>query len=159
MEQRKTYIRFISILLITLWVYTAANKLMDVGLFRSQLARQPFSPAFAPLLTWFLPIIELAAAYLLMFTKTRTAGMLLSFLLMTVFSIYVALAVTGFWENIPCSCGGVLNRLGWKDHLWFNLFFTALAGIGIYLSRKSHRKDSLKQVAFSGEPVKRRNNN
>jgi len=159
MAKKETYniqliaIQLISILLITLWVYTAVNKAMDIGLFKTQLAKQPFPSPWAPILVWFLPIIELLTASLLMFTKTKKAGMLLSFLLMLVFTIYVALAVIGYWENIPCSCGGVLNQLGWKDHLWFNLFFTALAGTGVYLSRQSHRKDGLKQAALSGGPA------
>jgi hypothetical protein len=101
-----------------------------------------------------LPSIELIAAGLLMFSKTRKMGMLLSFSLMAIFTIYVAMAVIGYWENIPCSCGGVLNQLGWKDHLWFNLFFTFLAAAGIYLLRSQHRKDDLKQVAFSGKSAK-----
>jgi len=160
MAKKETYniqlfsIQLISILLITLWVYTALSKSMDIGLFKSQLTRQPFPSSWAPMLVWFLPIIELLTASLLMFTKTRKAGMLLSFLLMLVFTGYVALAVIGYWENIPCSCGGVLNQLGWKDHLWFNLFFTALAGTGVYLSRSLQRKEGLKQADLSGQPAK-----
>jgi len=160
MAKKETYniqlisIQLISILLITLWVYTALNKAMDIDLFRSQLIKQPIPQELANILVWFLPIIELLTASLLMFTKTRKAGMLLSFLLMLVFTGYVALAVIGYWENIPCSCGGVLNQLGWKDHLWFNLFFTALAGTGVYLLRHLHRKGGLQQIALSGEPAK-----
>jgi len=160
MAKRETYniqlisIQLISILLITLWVYTALNKAMDIGLFRAQLARQPIPQELANILVWFLPTIELLTASLLMFSKTKKAGMLLSFLLMLVFTIYVALAVIGYWENIPCSCGGVLNQLGWKDHLWFNLFFTALSGTGVYLLRQLHRKRDLQQIALSGQPAK-----
>jgi len=160
MAKRETYniqlisIQLISILLITLWVYTALNKAMDIGLFRAQLARQPIPQELANILVWLLPAIELLAASLLMFTKTRKAGMFFSFLLMLVFTGYVALAVIGYWENIPCSCGGVLNQLEWKDHLWFNLFFTALAGTGVYLLRQLHRKDGLQQAALSGQPAK-----
>jgi len=160
MAKKETYniqlisIQLISILLITLWVYTALNKAMDINLFRSQLIMQPFPSGLAGILIWFLPAIELLVASLLMFSKTKKAGMLLSFLLMLVFTSYVALAVIGYWENIPCSCGGVLNQLGWKDHLWFNLFFTALSATGIYLLRQSHRKEGLQQAALSGGPAK-----
>jgi len=150
MGKKETYIQLISILLIALWVYTAASKLMEVELFRFQLTQQPIFKSWIPVLVRALPIIELITAGLLMFAKTRPAGMRLTFLLIAVFTGYVALAVVGFWENIPCSCGGVLNQLGWRDHLWFNLFFTALAAAGVYLSRSIHRKDGLKQVAFSG---------
>lgn len=125
-----------------------------MALFRSQLSRQPLPSSWVPILIWFLPSIELITAGLLMFSKTRKMSMLLSLSLMVIFTVYVAMAVIGYWENIPCSCGGVLNQLGWKDHLWFNLFFTFLAAAGIYLLRSQHRKDDLKQVAFSGKPAK-----
>ena len=147
-------IQIICLLLITLWIYTALSKLMDVTLFKAQLSRQTLISEYAALFVWFLPALEIAAALLLMFTITRKLGMLLSFSLMSLFTIYVGLAVFGYLENVPCSCGGFLNRLGWRDHLWFNLFFTFLAAAGIYLLRSKNRKDNLKQVAFSGKTAK-----
>src|SRR5690606_2794845 len=139
----------ICLLLITLWIYTSINKLMEYEQSQSQLAAQAMIGEYAGLLVWLLPALEILAAVLLVVRLTRKAGMLLSFLLMLLFTGYVGLVVAGLWENIPCSCGGVLNQLGWKEHLVFNLFFTLLAGMGIYLM-KSQRKDGLKQAAFSG---------
>lgn len=148
----------LSTLLIILWVYTAISKLSDMTVFESQLNRQPgFVSAFAPLLIWLLPIVELLAAGLLMFNNTRKRGLLLSFFLMLAFTGYVALAVIGYWEDIPCSCGGVLNRLGWKDHLWFNLFFLMIAALGLaaerHSTRSKHQGGSLKQAATAGGPA------
>lgn len=149
MKTKKKVLDVICLLLITLWIYTSINKLMEYEQSQSQLAAQAMIGEYAGLLVWLLPALEILAAVLLVVRLTRKAGMLLSFLLMLLFTGYVGLVVAGLWENIPCSCGGVLNQLGWKEHLVFNLFFTLLAGMGIYLM-KSQRKDGLKQAAFSG---------
>ena len=153
MKPKEFFIQLISILIITLWIYTAINKLMNIDLFKSQLSRQALIGEFAGIMIWLLPTIELLAAILLFFQRSRKAGMLLSFSLMAIFTGYIALAVVGYWENIPCSCGGVLNQLGWKDHLWFNLFFLVISGTGLYLSRTKHQWGSLKQTAPAGEPA------
>lgn len=34
-------------------------------------------------------------------------------------------------HNIPCSCGGILESLGWREHLYFNLAFIALAVLAL----------------------------
>ena len=153
MKARTAPIQIITLLLMTLWIYTAISKGMDMQVFRGQLLRQPIARGIVDVLVWLLPSTELAAAIFLMFVRTRWAGMLLSFCLMLLFTAYVGLAVAGYWGDIPCSCGGVLNRLGWEEHLWFNLFFTALAGAGIYLL-KQQRKDGLQQATLPGEPAK-----
>jgi len=44
-----------------------------------------------------------------------------------------------FAPKLPCSCGGVIQKMTWGQHVIFNLFFTLLALVGIWLARK--RKD------------------
>lgn len=41
-----------------------------------------------------------------------------------------------FSKRLPCSCGGVIALLSWKQHIAFNLFFLSLAVIGIYLEQQ-----------------------
>jgi len=153
MKRKGPYLQLISALLMVLWVYTALSKWVDIGMFKSQLHQQPLPDWSTGLLVWLLPAAELTAAGLLMFERTRSAGLLLSFSLLLLFTGYVAMAVLGYWKNVPCSCGGVLNTLGWKEHLWFNLFFTAIAAVGVQLS-KLHRKGNLQQDSLAGEPAK-----
>lgn len=158
MERRNIAISLICTLLIILWVYTALSKLSDIEVFSIQLSRQPEPiSTTAPILIWLLPLVELATAAMLMFNPTRKAGLLLSFFLMLAFTVYVALAVIGYWKDIPCSCGGVLNQLGWRNHLWFNLFFLIIAALGIAAERHSTRSKlqggNLQQAAPAGEPA------
>jgi membrane protein implicated in regulation of membrane protease activity len=123
-------------LLIVLWVYAATSKLTDVNVFTEQLKRQPIPESAVGILIWILPAGELIIALLLSSIKTRTYGLLLSLILMTVFTLYVGLALSGAYGSIPCSCGGIFFFLQWKGHLVFNTVVTLAAFIGWKLSRK-----------------------
>lgn len=137
MKTRTSLIDIICILLITLWVYTSMSKLMDFAMFKVQLSRQAIISDYAGIFVWFLPLMELVAALLLMFSITRRIGLLLSFSLMAVFTAYIGMVAFGVIEKASCSCGGVLSQMGFKEHFWFNLFFLMLAGLGIYLNSKN----------------------
>ena len=80
------------------------------------------------------PLIALA----LVFEKTRTAALYASLVLMLAFTVYAVLILLHFFTYVPCSCGGVIKRLTWKQHLVFNLFFDGLAVAGILLRKKAH---------------------
>jgi len=120
-------------LLILLFVYAALSKLLELERFRGQLYNQSFSHALADLLLFALPISELVTCGLLMLPLTRWYGLLSAAALMTVFTLYIALVLLGFWSRVPCSCGGVLAHLSWTQHLWFNLFFLGLSMAGLWL--------------------------
>jgi|SRR5690606_6474964 len=154
-EKTLWVIRFFLIILL---VYTSVSKLSNIELFEAQLSRQPdpigaLSAPFA----WLLPLTELNIACILMCNGIIREGLILAFVLMLAFTGYVALAVIGYWEDIPCSCGGVLSQLGWRDHLWFNLFFLVIAALGIaaerHLRRSKHQGGNLQQAAPAGGPA------
>jgi hypothetical protein len=42
------------------------------------------------------------------------------------FTFYIVI-ILNFSSFIPCSCGGILEKLGWREHLIFNIFFLFLA--------------------------------
>lgn len=121
-------------LLVLLWVYTAGSKLAGVAEFKRQLASQTLGKTAASFLLWFIPSSELLAALLLLFSKTRFAGLMLSAVLMLLFTGYIGLVLLGYYNRTPCSCGGVLKEMGWQIHFWFNLYFLAISGFGIWLS-------------------------
>jgi len=118
-------------LLILLFIYAALSKLLNLELFRGQLYNQSFSHDLADLLLWGLPLSELLTCGLLLFPLSRRLGLLLSLVLMTVFTLYIILVLLGYWERVPCSCGGILEHLNWTQHLYFNLFFLLLAMAGL----------------------------
>lgn len=116
-----------SFLLALLFIYAAASKLLDFGLFRGQLLNQDLPAGLARVLAYLLPALELLAVLLLAFRRTLLAGLLLSFLLLFFFTGYTGLVLFGYWDRVPCSCGGILNHMSWKAHFFFNLCFLALS--------------------------------
>ncbi|PSL03085.1 MauE/DoxX family redox-associated membrane protein [Cecembia rubra] len=130
---RSLLLEVIPYVLAFLFLYTGFSKLMDpVGTYQG-LSNQVLPTLLAELLFYSLPPIELTIAVLLLKDRTIKIGLASFSILMTVFSAYIILVLTGVFGRVPCSCGGVLNSLGWWEHLWFNLFFLGLAGIGLKL--------------------------
>ncbi|GGH03055.1 MauE/DoxX family redox-associated membrane protein [Pedobacter zeae] len=131
------------LLLIVLWGSTAASKLGDLNEFKTELAKQVFSEKFAAWLLIAVPSAELIAATLLAFSKTRLYGLIVSLVLIGTFTLYIALILAGYFNRVPCSCGGVLKWLGWKTHLIINLVFTAITitTLSIHLKREVRDKE------------------
>ena len=130
---RKTiFVDIISILLIILFIYAATSKLLDHQKFQVQLGQSPILTEFAGVIVWMIPLLEILVAFLLAIQRWRVIGLYASFSLMTMFSAYIV-AITRFSEYIPCSCGGILDRLSWNDHLLFNFIFTILSVVGILI--------------------------
>ena len=128
-------IEFSCMLFILLFVYAAVSKLLDFETFETQLWQLPLLSAYAGTVSVGIIVIELLASSLLIFQKTRLIGLYLSFFLMMIFTTYI-IVILNFSPYIPCSCGGVLEALGWKEHLIFNSFFIGVAFIGILIERK-----------------------
>ena len=125
-------LNLIAAIFIFLFTYTALSKLIEHDLFRNTLNKSPLIGPYAGIVSIALPITELIVAGLLFFPKTKLAGLFSSLLLMLLFTGYLSYMIL-FTKDLPCSCGGVLQQLSWQQHLWFNIFFTVLAGLGIYL--------------------------
>lgn len=130
---RQTALTIITALLIILFSYTSVSKLITLQVFNSQLAMQPFPAWSIWPLTLLIPVSELAATALLLIKSTRLCGLYASATLMAGFTAYMGLVVAGFFSKTPCSCGGVLQQMGFEAHLLFNLFFLTIALIGIYI--------------------------
>lgn len=130
---RQTALTIITALLIILFSYTSVSKLITLQVFNSQLAMQPFPAWSIWPLTLLIPVSELAATALLLIKSTRLCGLYASATLMAGFTAYMGLVVAGFFSKTPCSCGGVLQQMGFEAHLLFNLFFLTISLIGIYI--------------------------
>ncbi len=125
----------ICFLLIVLFAYTGLIKLNSHQAFYFQLKRFPWLSATPGLWAWFVPVTELSTVLLLCFTSLRLYGLYAATALLTVFTLFLIIMVW-FNKSLPCSCGGVIGRLSWKQHIVFNAFFLLLAVAGIYLHKK-----------------------
>jgi len=133
------FLKFSTSVLVFLWVYAAVSKLNSFQLFKIQMFRQAIPHSVAIFIIWTLPAAELLVAGLLLFDKTRDAGFKISAGLLGIFTIYIILILLNVFGRIPCSCGGVIQALGWKLHLVFNLFFLLLSCFGIYIGNGERR--------------------
>lgn len=122
-------------LLIILWSYAAVTKLSNMEKSRMEMLNQVFPPWMAEVLVWLVPLTELLLAILLLFRGTRPKALFGSLLLLVAFTGYVGLVMTGIFGRVPCSCGGILRTMPYWAHLIFNLCYTGIAALGLYLHR------------------------
>ncbi len=131
---------------ILLFLYAAVSKLLDFETFTVQLAQSPLLSAYAGVISWAVPGIEILIACLLIFERFRILALYASFTLMVMFTAYIFI-ILNFSDFIPCSCGGVLEKLSWTQHLIFNLFFIILAGVAVFFAGRYRQKKTLLLLA------------
>jgi len=119
-------------LYVLLFVYAAVSKLLDFENFQVQLGQSPLLGAFAGYLAWGIPAIELIIAAVLSWSRFRKGGLLCAFGLMVMFSIYIHL-ILNYSSYVPCSCGGILEKMNWTEHFYFNIGFCLLALLALSL--------------------------
>lgn len=130
--KRKIILEVICFLFVLLFLYAAFTKLLDYQKFTVQVGQSPLLTGFGGTIPWLVISIEILVAGLLMFPRTRLVALFASFSLMTMFTAYIV-AILNFSPYVPCSCGGVLEKLGWTEHLIFNGVFVVLAVAGVFL--------------------------
>src|SRR5699024_7532268 len=135
---RNSIVQIVCYLLALLFIYTGVSKLLDIGIFQSQIAQSAMLAPYASILAWLVPTVELLLAGLLLISNTRVLGLLGSAVLMVGLPSYVHL----IWRDRPsrhCSCGGVLDAMDWEANLYFRLGFTLLATWAWYLESGSKK--------------------
>lgn len=126
----------ISYLFIFLFCYTGVSKLIQYKKFVIEVGLSPLLPAFAKETVFLIPVIEILTALLLLFRRTRQVGIYLSIALMLLFTLYV-LGVLTLAPEVPCSCGGVIESMGWSGHLAFNVTLLLVSVCGLFISRST----------------------
>lgn len=125
----------IRFLFILLFVYAATSKLLIYEQFTMQLGKSPFIGNYANILAWVIPLVEYSIVGLFLFPRYFRAAFYASFCTLILFTLYIIL-VLNFSASIPCSCGGIISKLGWTEHLVFNLLFIVLSLTGILFMKK-----------------------
>lgn len=128
-------------LLVVLFLYASISKWMDFPKFKDQMHNQPFPLWLSDFFIWSVPFVEalIAAVIVSPFIadgKHRDIALRAALALMSLFTIYTALVLFHAFKRVPCSCGGVIDKLTWKQHLIFNLFFVSVAALALRLRRK-----------------------
>ena len=145
-KTKKVALEIICFLFILLFTYAAVTKLIDYQKFTVQIGQSPLLTDFAGVLAWAVPGVELLIAGMLAITRLRMVGLYAAFSLMVMFTAYI-IAILQFSDSIPCSCGGVLEAMGWTEHLIFNIGFVLLGFTGIVLHSPEGRSNKTPAMA------------
>lgn len=135
MKNKNRIIDVCAFFLVLLFVYTATSKLFGFNLFRYQLNLYPWIRKIAGPVAWGLPAAELGIAILLISLKGRLIGFYASLGLLILFTLYLIVMLSSR-QHLPCSCGGVIQQLTWRQHVIFNLCCVGIAALGTLYQRK-----------------------
>lgn len=134
-----------------LFTYAAVSKGLDFENFQVQLAQSPLLSAYAGQVSYGVIALELLITAMLLIPKTQKTGLYAAFALMVAFTAYIYL-ILNYSDFVPCSCGGILEKMGWTQHLIFNSICVMLAGTAVVLRQKNNmpmvRKSILHTTAW-----------
>lgn len=133
--KQKIALEIISFLFILLFLYAAFSKLLDYQKFSAQIGQSPLLTGFGNTIPWLVICGEIVVSFLLALPRFRLVAFFLAFCLMVMFTTYI-IAILNFSNYVPCSCGGVLEKLGWREHVVFNSVFVLLSLTGILFQSK-----------------------
>lgn len=131
-KSKETISFVITLLCLSMFLYTGCCKIMDHARFMKGLSRVEWIGPYAFYISWIVPMAEIVAAILMIIPKTQKVGLYAFLGLMIYFTIYI-LSVLIWADKLPCHCGGVIEALTWAQHVWFNLVFIALAFVALWL--------------------------
>ena len=117
--------------------------MLDREIFLSSMQKSRLLRSIAYPLSWTIPVLEIIISILLFRAGTRKAGLYGSAILLSLFTLYLGYMLL-FETNLPCTCGGVLQSLSWKQHFLFNVLFIGLSIRGIQIEIR--QSSSLRQV-------------
>ncbi|MDR6845605.1 MauE/DoxX family redox-associated membrane protein [Flavobacterium granuli] len=137
-KTKSIIIELVCLLYVLLFVYAAVSKLLDFENFQAQLGQSPLLSPFANFVSVVVIFIEFIIAFLLCIPKLRNIALWGTLALMSMFTTYIII-ILNFSSFVPCSCGGILEKLGWTQHLIFNIGFVFLAIVAILLQSVNNR--------------------
>ena len=118
-----------------LYMYTGWDKLNTMAAFVRGIRKIPYLGGVAEGIGWGIPLLELLLALLLIvpIRKVQRTALQASTLLMAVFTLYL-IAMVIFVPDRLCHCGGVIQSMGWKTHIAFNMIWLIA---GMYALKKT----------------------
>jgi putative oxidoreductase len=122
-------------LIIFLFLYASLSKIFAFKTFVGEINNQPLPNSWTPFLSIAIPGCELLICGLLLFEGSRLIGFWISLVFMGVFTAYAAFILLHGFSYIPCSCGGVIEKLTWTQHLILNLFYVLLSAAAIRVQK------------------------
>ncbi|MGF7028258.1 MauE/DoxX family redox-associated membrane protein [Sphingobacterium sp. HSC-15S19] len=139
---------------ILLWGITVALKLSGWEQTKSELALQSFPQWLERSLLWGLPALYIVLILLLLYKATVQLGVRLSTIVMTIFTLYLLVGVSGVLGYTPCACAGIWPTNNHWLHIALNTLFILLGLIYWISDHKSHtEKDVISGVGRKEDTV------
>lgn len=143
-KTKEIVIDIICYLFVILFVYTASNKIWKFDSFVFVLGKMPFiGETFNSFVGYFIPTAEIIISITLITPIAKKVGLLSSLVLMISFTLYL-IFMFFYAAQLPCNCGGVISRMTWGQHIWFNIVFILLAVIGYKFNKDVRTNKDLK---------------
>lgn len=134
MKSFKTrFVECTSYFFILLFCYASISKIIDFENFQVQIAQSPLLSAYAGFVSYIIIGVEIIIVILLCLNKSRWVGLYSSVALMSAFTVYIYL-ILNYSDFVPCSCGGILENLGWTEHLIFNILCVIFGITAVFIS-------------------------
>lgn len=133
MKTKEYVISIIILLLVVMWVFASFSKFLDFDTFQRQLRGGYITSSAGTLLAYFLPIVQLVIAVLLLTKRWQFIGMSLSLILLIAYTLYIIYIL--IWApTIPCSCISIFRGVTWYDQLKINTLLLLINTVGMVLS-------------------------
>lgn len=123
--------------LIFLFAYTSVNKLLNLPVFMQTMMAAHIPEGMAKIIAVCIPISEAILVVLLMLNQTKRLGLYISLLMLLFFTAYI-IYMKLWLPKLPCSCGGIIQKLTWNQHLLLNVFIIVL----LYYVIRADKKDT-----------------
>jgi len=144
---KRKIINIASYLYALLFLYTGIAKLLDQDTFKQALYKSPLPTRLTPVFAIGIPLLELLVAFALLLPFFRTAplsrkrGLYVGTALMAIFTLYIGYMLKFEHGHLPCSCGGIISKMNWHQHLYFNSCFTLLGLLAIWVNNRQLKTD------------------
>ncbi|MDQ0781365.1 MauE/DoxX family redox-associated membrane protein [Chryseobacterium sp. W4I1] len=137
---------------VLLFCYAGISKVLDFENFQVQIAQSPLLSAFAGFTSYSVIAAELIIVSFLLVPRLRTIGLYASMGIMTAFTIYIYL-ILNYSDFVPCSCGGILEKMGWTEHLIFNIICVLLSLAAVIIIERQTGTAKLKYILSSAAVI------
>lgn len=124
----------IAYLFILLFLYTATDKIWKFQSFQRVMGVMPLIGKFGVYIAYFIPTSEIITSVLLIVPALKKYGLISALSLMVGFTIYLIFMVF-YAKDLPCNCGGVISKMSWNQHIFFNVAFILFGTIGCLFER------------------------
>lgn len=135
---RTFLVNFICAIFIAVFGYSAASELFSTNTLHKFIRKFKFLNSSVLILTSYIPVIELCISVLLLFSRTKLAGLIASAVFVTISTVYMVYLALSTAQSV-CHCGFSLSRLNSVEQIWFNVLLLVLAAVAIFLTIRIKR--------------------